>query len=263
MFYVIYYNCFLNLKSFRFVLVFCACLLMLTLFGRIVIISSNTDLNQIPHSIGLFRQPSIAPSQSRLETQKLTDFEKNFGTVNELDGCYHVYLDVGSNVGIQVRKLFEQKLYPNAKILAVFESYFGPADDKGNRQETVCAVGFEPNARHTPALQDVEQAHKVLISPTFCIQLFFTKSALHSFSLLAIWLGNFFGEIISVQKLLVKNVGKMDQRLAAGGRTSTPRRRPPTITAPSSSSPTTIWATESGVVALWPRVGKPQVRPKR
>jgi hypothetical protein len=131
---------------------------MVTLLGRSVVISPNSDLNQIPHANGLFRQPSIA-TQPGFDIQRLTDFEKNFGTVNELDGCYHIYLDVGSNVGIQVRKLFEPKLYPNANVLSVFETYFGPADDNGNRQETVCAVGFEPNARHTPALQDIEQAH--------------------------------------------------------------------------------------------------------
>jgi hypothetical protein len=35
----------------------------------------------------------------------------NFGTENELDGCYHVYLDVGSNVGIQVRCLKKKSPY--------------------------------------------------------------------------------------------------------------------------------------------------------
>jgi hypothetical protein len=49
-----------------------------------------------------------------------------FGRENELDGCYHVYLDVGSNVGVQVRKLFEPDLYPDAPVLEVFNSVFGP-----------------------------------------------------------------------------------------------------------------------------------------
>ena len=42
-----------------------------------------------------------------------------------LDGCYHVYLDVGSNLGIQVRKLFEPSLYPKAKINRYFNILFG------------------------------------------------------------------------------------------------------------------------------------------
>ena len=44
---------------------------------------------------------------------------------SSLDGCYHVYLDVGSNVGVQVRKLFQPEDYPRAKVLPVFEDFFG------------------------------------------------------------------------------------------------------------------------------------------
>ena len=33
---------------------------------------------------------------------------KRYSEVN-LDGCYHVYLDVGTNVGVQIRKLFEHE----------------------------------------------------------------------------------------------------------------------------------------------------------
>ena len=88
------------------------------------------------------------------------DFEANFGKENELDGCYHVYLDVGTNIGIQVRKLFEPALYPNASVLSVFDAHFGPADSEGRRQDTVCAVGVEPNPHHTSVLKGIEQAHK-------------------------------------------------------------------------------------------------------
>ena len=49
-----------------------------------------------------------------------TPIEENF-----LDGCYHVYLDVGSNIGVQVRKLFQPKEYPNAPALEVFKKSFG------------------------------------------------------------------------------------------------------------------------------------------
>ena len=31
------------------------------------------------------------------------------------DGCWHVYLDVGSNIGVQVRKLFEPERYGGAR----------------------------------------------------------------------------------------------------------------------------------------------------
>jgi hypothetical protein len=75
-----------------------------------------------------------------LSDPSLTDFEKNFGKENNLDGCYHIYLDVGSNIGIQVRKLLEPKLYPDSPIFPLFDKYFGPLDE--NRANLVCAVGF-------------------------------------------------------------------------------------------------------------------------
>lgn len=97
--------------------------------------------------------------------------------MNELDGCFHVYLDVGSNVGVQVRKLFESELYPDAPVLKVFDHYFGSPSEKGWQFElfkmvtswnvvleirmivgtrdnrAVCAVGFEPNPHHSKHLK--------------------------------------------------------------------------------------------------------------
>ena len=69
---------------------------------------------------------------------------------NVLDGCYHVYLDVGSNIGVQVRKLFEPHLYPKAKVQTIFDHFFGPIE---LRSESVCAIGFEPNPNHTTYLK--------------------------------------------------------------------------------------------------------------
>ena len=62
-----------------------------------------------------------------------TDVKEN-NTVNEapniLDNCYHVYLDVGTNLGIQIRKLFEPEKYPEAKVLPFFESTFGTITER-------------------------------------------------------------------------------------------------------------------------------------
>ena len=48
-------------------------------------------------------------------------------TVGIFRGCYHVYLDVGSNVGVQPRKLYEPHLFldPVPPVNAVFDSLFG------------------------------------------------------------------------------------------------------------------------------------------
>eukprot|EP00093_Oithona_nana_P007532 07532.XXX_213420_215456_1 [CDS] Oithona nana genome sequencing. len=75
---------------------------------------------------------------------------------NPLDGCYHVYLDVGTNVGIQIRKLYQPELYPSAKSHPLFESYFKRSKET---LSGICTVGFEPNPSHTKRLQALEVAY--------------------------------------------------------------------------------------------------------
>ena len=74
----------------------------------------------------------------------------NFQTI---DGCLHVYLDIGSNLGVQVRKLFQPELYEGAKILQTFNDHFGEVSNRNDSE--ICAVGFEPNPEHTKRLQGI------------------------------------------------------------------------------------------------------------
>jgi len=74
-----------------------------------------------------------------------------------LDGCYHVYLDVGSNVGVQVRKLYQPELYPDAPVNGLFKETFGPVEA---RRKAVCAIGFEPNPHHTKILTDIQRSYQ-------------------------------------------------------------------------------------------------------
>jgi hypothetical protein len=74
-----------------------------------------------------------------------------------------VYLDVGSNIGVQVRKLFEPENYPLAKVHSIFNKNFGSIGERrkayleGGR--VVCAVGFEPNYRHSQYLEEIERKY--------------------------------------------------------------------------------------------------------
>lgn len=92
--------------------------------------------------------------------QKVTP--KTIGASNEsrnpLDGCLYVYVDVGSNRGIQVRKLFEPHLFPGAPLINIFDAYFGPYGSRN--QSEVCAVGFEPNPEHGPVLTATTEAYQ-------------------------------------------------------------------------------------------------------
>jgi hypothetical protein len=68
--------------------------------------------------------------------------------------CSSLYLDVGTNVGVQLHKLFEPAKFGGAPVLQVFDSLFG-ATDRGCR---TCAIGIEPNPRHTQRLDQLESA---------------------------------------------------------------------------------------------------------
>ncbi|CAF1485795.1 unnamed protein product, partial [Rotaria sordida] len=55
-----------------------------------------------------------------------------------------------TNIGIQIRKLYEPHLYPNARVLPLFEQIFG------NHSNEVCSVGFEANPIHDNYLKEFE-----------------------------------------------------------------------------------------------------------
>merc|ERR1719300_1932027 len=103
----------------------------------------------------------------KADIKKDQPFISNFmAPANPLDGCLHVYLDMGTNIGIQIRKVFEPSKFPGALALPIFEKYFGPPSSRDFK--SVCAVGFEPNPDHTQHLVNLEDAYhkcgwKVLI----------------------------------------------------------------------------------------------------
>jgi len=98
-------------------------------------------------------------SQHRLELQTL--LENVAGDeevpVNPLDGCLHVFLDLGSNRGLQIRKLYEPHTFPLAPIQPLYQRFFGPTEDR-NLQE-ICSVSVEPNSKHAAHLKKLSEAY--------------------------------------------------------------------------------------------------------
>ena len=99
-----------------------------------------------------------ASTPPTLDGIKVNPFEPS----SILDGCFHVYVDVGSNIGVQVRKLYQPELYPGAEVLPVFDNSFGNIYQRRNLSNKlcpsddcnyICAVGFEPNSHHTEYLK--------------------------------------------------------------------------------------------------------------
>jgi hypothetical protein len=69
--------------------------------------------------------------------------------------CTDVYLDLGSNIGVQVRKLYQPRCFPRAHVLGLFDQAFGTANSA--RRQAVCTFGFEPNKNHTSKLEKIQQ----------------------------------------------------------------------------------------------------------
>ena len=85
--------------------------------------------------------------------------------------------------GVQIRKLYEPQLFPNASVLSVFDKFFGQAEERWKRKHkffynsearsgrrkhkikfrdfsSICAVGFEPNLAHSHVLQKLERRYQ-------------------------------------------------------------------------------------------------------
>lgn len=75
------------------------------------------------------------------------------------DGCAHVFIDVGSNRGTHIRKLFEPEKYPDASYLALFDEGFGSPRSAPSSASGICAFGFEANPRWTSTLKNIQTSY--------------------------------------------------------------------------------------------------------
>ena len=73
-----------------------------------------------------------------------------------LDGWYHIYFDIGANIGVHVRKLFEPEKYPNSPYVPIFDDVFG---DVEFRRRHTCAIGFELNPVHSEHLTNLQHCY--------------------------------------------------------------------------------------------------------
>jgi len=110
-------------------------------------VERNTELDQqgvadLAHLLDDF----AAQDEARI-AQLFADFD-----------CRHVYLDVGTNVGVQLRKLFEPHKYPKAATtLGVYRRFFGATAEE---RCGVCAIGVEPNPHHRRKLGYLQQSYR-------------------------------------------------------------------------------------------------------
>ena len=81
-----------------------------------------------------------------------------------VSGCKFLFLDVGSNRGTHIRKLFEPHLYKTAPYLKIFNAMFGNASFRSQPSSVtgLCAIGIEPNPTWDPRLTQIEKAYQTM-----------------------------------------------------------------------------------------------------
>jgi hypothetical protein len=119
------------------------CLLIIVAFFYLLYITNKNSLkteasNNCDTSKELLRKNDdiVLPDGSRDQKIEETSSRK-LG-----DGCYSVYLDVGSNIGVQVRKVFEPEKYPGSAFIHTYNEWLGPIEFR-RLPGAVCVFGFE------------------------------------------------------------------------------------------------------------------------
>ena len=70
------------------------------------------------HRLELIKKLSRKLSEDTIDPE--SDLETGSEITNPLDGCLHVFIDLGTNRGTQIRKLYEPHLFPLAPILPLY-----------------------------------------------------------------------------------------------------------------------------------------------
>eukprot|EP00523_Entomoneis_sp_CCMP467_P014966 CAMPEP_0168766972 /NCGR_PEP_ID=MMETSP0725-20121227/1114_1 /TAXON_ID=265536 /ORGANISM="Amphiprora sp., Strain CCMP467" /LENGTH=325 /DNA_ID=CAMNT_0008816271 /DNA_START=22 /DNA_END=999 /DNA_ORIENTATION=+ len=72
------------------------------------------------------------------------------------DRCYHVFLDVGANLGVHGRFLMEPEMYPDVPVIhKIFDNFFGTRRNNSG----ICVFEVEANPLHHPKIEATAQAY--------------------------------------------------------------------------------------------------------
>lgn len=88
---------------------------------------------------------------SKIQSNHTRQMVRKAFKILDSGSCEHVYLDVGTNIGVQIRKLYDPEKYPYAKVKSIYNDYYG-----NSSRSNVCTFGIEANPNHTPKHQILE-----------------------------------------------------------------------------------------------------------
>ena len=97
---------------------------------------------------------SLIPGLSGVIQGKHSPTVAAIGRLLRENDCTDLYMDMGTSIGVQPRKLYEPKCYPKSSSIHMFEKVFGK---RAIQLRSVCTIGFEPNMRHASRLVKVER----------------------------------------------------------------------------------------------------------
>lgn len=125
----------------------------------------------IVFSVLLFQDYSSIAKSITIHKQLTLDISRQWFEHMNFEACKGLYLDVGTNVGTQIRKLYQPESFPGAKSVEQFHSIF-----HGVSLSDVCTFGFEPNPEHKAWLEKVQDS---LQCQGYNVKIF-TETAVHT-----------------------------------------------------------------------------------
>jgi len=140
----------------KYALIFCALPLALALPADIAAALDADDVCSVDGK-------SCALELAQLRANAMTaTVEPDYAHPAWLGSCKHIFLDLGSSSGVNVRMLFEPEKYNGASLLQPLEKAFGsPETRKANSDSTgICALGLEPNPMHGLRLKQLQEAYE-------------------------------------------------------------------------------------------------------
>lgn len=141
---------------------------LLTLFAITAAIEDLVDLNVSKCAPNIENREHSNQATSMHHTTQL----KYVKALIESGSCRHFYLDLGTNIGVTIRKLYEPQYYKDAPMVEFFQSLFGDVEER----HKVCSIGFEPNTVWVEHLENLQTVYRKAGFPT----VIFTNSALAS-----------------------------------------------------------------------------------
>merc|ERR1719446_1290993 len=113
--------------------------------------------NDVDEDFG--KKKAMSSLQLPTTIEKASEDAEGYEHPDWLSSCKQIFVDLGSNIGVNVRKLYEPEKYHGAKLLPELEKAFGAAADRRKPETGLCALGFEPNPAHQDRLAKIEDAY--------------------------------------------------------------------------------------------------------